>query len=165
MVTPSLCLPRNRINCTHVQHRCGTEKNQGKSHGKSHEDWEFLSNIRKPFVTDKGGMVPAQVSDHHVAVVAETLDEALKAADVSMKDIQLIAFSQGPGIGTCLRIGAATARSLALRYTIPLIGVNHCVAHLEIGRILSGEEDLFCCTRPVRTHRLLRTSRCVSFVR
>jgi len=97
------------------------KKNQGKSHGKSHEDWEFLSNIRKPFVTDKGGMVPAQVSDHHVAVVAETLDEALKAADVSMKDIQLIAFSQGPGIGTCLRIGAATARSLALRYTIPLI--------------------------------------------
>jgi N6-L-threonylcarbamoyladenine synthase len=103
--------------------------------------WEFLANVRKAFVTEKGGMVPAQVSDHHVAACGEALSEALAAANLTIDDVDLIAFSQGPGIGTCLRIGTALARSLALRSGKPVVGVNHCVAHLEIGRILSGYTD------------------------
>jgi N6-L-threonylcarbamoyladenine synthase len=103
--------------------------------------WTFLANIRKAFVTEEGGMIPAQVSDRHAAVCGEAIAEALKVAGVSVQQIDVIAFSQGPGIGTCLRVGAAAARSLSLRTNKPLVGVNHCVAHLEIGRILSGYSD------------------------
>lgn len=112
-----------------------------KQEGDDYTGWSFLSNVRKAFVTEKGGFVPAAVSDHHVAVAGAALSEALAAAGVTMEDVDIIAFSQGPGIGTCLRVGAAFSRSLSLRHGKPLIGVNHSVAHLEIGRILSGHED------------------------
>jgi tRNA A37 threonylcarbamoyltransferase TsaD len=86
-----------------------------KTGSDDYSGWEFLANIRKAFVTEQGGMVPAQVSDHHAAVCGQAVQEALRAAGVTITDIDLIAFSQGPGIGTCLRVGAATARSLSLR--------------------------------------------------
>jgi glycoprotease/Kae1 family metallohydrolase len=100
-----------------------------------------LANVRKAYTTVSGGMVPSKVSDHHVAVAQTALSEALSLADCTQNDIALVAFSQGPGIGSCLRVGATLARSIALRHNIPLIGVNHCVAHLEIGRVLSGFSD------------------------
>lgn len=58
-----------------------------------------------------------------------------------MKDIGLISFSQGPGIGHTLRVGAMAARTLTLVNKIPIIGVNHCCSHLEIGRLLTEAKD------------------------
>jgi N6-L-threonylcarbamoyladenine synthase/protein kinase Bud32 len=52
-----------------------------------------------------------------------------------------IAFSQGPGLGPCLRTVATAARSLALALDVPLVGVNHCVAHVEIGCFATGCRD------------------------
>jgi N6-L-threonylcarbamoyladenine synthase/protein kinase Bud32 len=52
-----------------------------------------------------------------------------------------IAFSQGPGLGPCLRTVATAARSLALALDVPLVGVNHCVAHIEIGCFATGCRD------------------------
>jgi glycoprotease/Kae1 family metallohydrolase len=60
---------------------------------------------------------------------------------ISKSDITAIAFSQGPGLGPCLRVGASVARALANSWEVPLIGVNHCVAHIEIGRNQTGCED------------------------
>ena len=53
-----------------------------------------------------------------------------------------IAFSHGTGMGACLRTVATAARALALSLDAPLIGVNHCVAYLEIGRWHCGIDDL-----------------------
>jgi len=50
-------------------------------------------------------------------------------------------FSQGPGLGPCLRTVATAARVLSLRFGIPLVGVNHCVAHIEVGKWQSGARD------------------------
>jgi len=58
-----------------------------------------------------------------------------------MDDIDVIAFSQAPGIGHTLRIGAFAARVLALKHDKPLIGINHCIAHLSIGEVLTGAKD------------------------
>ncbi len=58
-----------------------------------------------------------------------------------MNDIDLIAFAQGPGLGPCLKVGALVARFLSLEYGIPLLGVNHCVAHIEIGKKKCGAKD------------------------
>ena len=58
-----------------------------------------------------------------------------------MRDISAIAYSQGPGLGPCLRVGAAIARGMSSMLDVPLIGVNHCVAHIEIGRQQCGCQD------------------------
>lgn len=69
------------------------------------------------------------------------LRSALKKAGVELKDINLMAFSIGPGIGPALQAGAIVARTLALKYSKPLLGVNHCVGHIEIAKALTGSLD------------------------
>lgn len=71
----------------------------------------------------------------------DVLEGALKEAGVEREDIELVAFSRGPGLPPCLRTGAVFARSMALDLQIPLVGVNHCTAHIEIGRLKTGLED------------------------
>ena len=60
---------------------------------------------------------------------------------LTTKDIDLVSYSQSPGIGHPLKIGAMFARTLAAKNNIPLVGVNHCIAHLEIGRLLTKAKD------------------------
>jgi len=65
----------------------------------------------------------------------------LNIAKISLKDIDIISFSAGPGMPPPLRITAVVARVLALKYNKPLIPVNHCVAHIEIGKIKTNSKD------------------------
>ncbi len=103
---------------------------------------KVLANVRDSYTTEKGGIIPSDAADHHVNVFDKVIKKALEKAGKNMADIDVIAFSQGPGIGHTLRIGAAAARSLALLHNKPLIGVNHCIAHHEIGNMLfSGCKD------------------------
>ena len=81
-------------------------------------------------------MIPRELAEHHFAVAKTVLENALKKADVKISDIDVIAFSQGPGIGNALAVGALVARTLALKHNKPLLGVNHCIAHIEIGKAL-----------------------------
>ncbi len=105
------------------------------------DDSMILSNVKDSYFTEKGGMIPNKVADHHVEVCNKVVKKALEKAKVKIKDIDLIAFSQGPGLGHALRIGAVTARTLAIKLNKPIIGVNHCVAHLEIGKLLTKAKD------------------------
>ena len=109
--------------------------------GVASDDGKIMANVLRSFVTKSGGMVPAQVADHHVSVCDEAIGRALDDAGVKIKDVGLISFAQGPGIGHALRIGAMAARSLSLMHGTPLMGVNHCVAHLEIGKLLTEAVD------------------------
>ena len=98
---------------------------------------KVLANIKDSYTTKKGGIIPAKAADHHVKISVKVLKQALKQANISLKDIDLISFSQGPGIGHCLRIGAFFARTLSLKINKPLKGINHCIAHLSIGSMLT----------------------------
>src|SRR3989338_7104691 len=102
---------------------------------------EILANARDVYTTTKGGIIPAQAAEHHVECFDRVIKEALDKAGLSMKDIDLISFSQAPGIGHTLRIGGLAARALAVLHKKPLVGVNHCIAHLEIGRMLTPAKD------------------------
>ena len=102
---------------------------------------KVLANERKLFTTTTGGMIPVKVAEHHIEVCDEIINNALKKANLTIKDIDLISFSISPGLGHCLRVGATVARTLALKNKKPLIGVNHAIAHLEIGRMLSDFKD------------------------
>lgn len=88
-----------------------------------------------------GGIHPREAANHHVEVFPDLVRKALEAAKVRPSEIDAIAFSQGPGLGPCLRAGATVARVLSLAWRRPLVPVNHCVAHVEIARVLSGLED------------------------
>ncbi len=105
-------------------------------------EFHILSNIRDMYKTEKGGIIPAELSEHHVECFDQVIKDALHKSGKSLEQINLIAFSQGPGIGHALRIGAAAARSLSINNDIPLIGVNHCVAHLEIASIYNSEDPV-----------------------
>ena len=110
---------------------CGIIDDKGK----------ILSNVKDSFTTEQGGIVPLKAAEHHIKVCDDVLKKALYRAGLEISDIDIISFSQSPGIGNCLRIGALAARSLAVLNNKPLIGVNHAIAHLEIGRLLCRSKD------------------------
>jgi N6-L-threonylcarbamoyladenine synthase len=85
-----------------------------------------LCNVKDSYTTKTGGIIPADLSEHHMGCFDTVLRNSLEAAKISIRDVDVIAFSQGPGIGHALRIGTNVARSLALHHKLPLVGVNHC---------------------------------------
>ncbi|HEY7587332.1 MAG TPA: bifunctional N(6)-L-threonylcarbamoyladenine synthase/serine/threonine protein kinase [Thermoplasmata archaeon] len=98
------------------------------------ETCRVLANVYDMVRPAKGGIHPREAANHHAEVIAPMIAEAMDAGKVDFDDIDAVAFSQGPGLGPCLRTVATAARALALSLDIPIVGVNHCVAHLEIGR-------------------------------
>ena len=104
-------------------------------------DGRIASNVRDVYVTETGGIVPARAAEHHVAVCGDVVARALADARVRPRELALIAYSQSPGLGHCLRIGAMAGRALAALLRKPIVGVNHCIAHLEIGRLVTGARD------------------------
>ena len=104
-------------------------------------DGEVLVNINDTYMPEKGGIHPREAARHHARTAGKILAEAFKKSGISPKELSIIAFSQGPGLGPCLRTGATAARALASYLNLPLIGVNHCVAHIEIGKLINKAED------------------------
>ena len=80
------------------------------------------------------GIHPMKASQFLSEHAHEVLQRAVDKAQISLSNIDLFAFSRGPGLGPCLRVGSVVARSLAKHYKKPLIGVNHCIAHIEVGK-------------------------------
>jgi len=103
--------------------------------------FEILSNVSSMYRPPSGGIHPRDAANHHASVFTDILQKALERANIKFNDIDLVAFSIGPGLGPCLRTAATAARSLSLYLKKPLIGVNHCIAHLEIGRAVTGASD------------------------
>jgi universal protein Kae1 len=109
--------------------------------GISTFDGKILANIIDAYVPLEGGIHPREAARHHAEVASKVLDGALKGSGVKPQNLSVIAFSQGPGLGPCLRTGATVARALASYLKIPLVGVNHCVAHVEIGKLETGTKN------------------------
>ncbi len=101
---------------------------------------EVFSNIFKTY-KEKEGIHPREAANHHASEIVPLLKRAMEEAGVKSEEIDLVAFSQGPGLGPCLRTAATAARSLSLSLEVPLVGVNHCIAHLEIGRLRTAAEN------------------------
>ncbi len=103
---------------------------------------KILANERSVYRPKKGwGIVPMDAGKHHEKARDEVLKAALKKAKLGMKDIGIIAYSRGPGLPPCLHKGLELAKNLAEKHGKPLVGVNHCIAHIEIGRLTSKFKD------------------------
>ena len=106
--------------------------------GERAEVLGLASDMYRP---SAGGIHPREAANHHVELLPGLVRKALDSAHVRPEEIDAVAFAQGPGLGPCLRAGATVARMLAQAWDKPLVPVNHCVAHVEIARILSGLDD------------------------
>lgn len=73
----------------------------------------ILSNDINMFHPNNGGLHPREVANHHADVVSSVISSALKHAGMSPKNIDLISFSMGPGLGPCLRVAATAARAFS----------------------------------------------------
>ncbi|TFF86391.1 MAG: tRNA (adenosine(37)-N6)-threonylcarbamoyltransferase complex transferase subunit TsaD, partial [Promethearchaeota archaeon] len=104
-------------------------------------DGSVLSLVNDIFVPDKGGLHPYLVKEQHLNNFKNVIQKALRIAKCKIGDIDLIAFSKSPGLGPILKIGAQVARMLGQLLNIPIIGVNHCIAHVEIGRLMCSIND------------------------
>jgi len=109
--------------------------------GIINDKFSVLADVRKTYSPQKGGIHPRDASQFMVDNMKAALDEALAQAGVKIDDVSLVSFSQGPGLGPCLRTIATAARTLSLAYNKPVLGVNHCIAHIEVGNVLSGFKD------------------------
>jgi N6-L-threonylcarbamoyladenine synthase len=93
------------------------------------------------YVPARGGIHPREAAQHHAEHIGSVVAEVFSRARELDLEIDGVAFSQGPGLGPCLRTVATAARALALRFDVPLMGVNHCVAHIEVGKWQTGARD------------------------
>ncbi|WVN88401.1 tRNA N6-adenosine threonylcarbamoyltransferase [Cryptococcus depauperatus CBS 7841] len=101
-----------------------------------------LSNVRHTYITPPGeGFLPSDTARHHREWIVRVIGEAVKKAGVRIGDLDCIAFTKGPGMGTPLQVGALVARTLSLLHNIPLVGVNHCVGHIEMGRQITSSHN------------------------
>lgn len=102
----------------------------------------ILANERSVYKPKAGwGIVPMDASKHHEEAKYTVLKAALEKAKLKIEDVDVIAYSRGPGLPPCLYKGAELAKELSEKHSLPLAGVNHCIAHIEIGRLTSGYKD------------------------
>ncbi|WP_222917141.1 bifunctional N(6)-L-threonylcarbamoyladenine synthase/serine/threonine protein kinase [Natrinema sp. SYSU A 869] len=112
-----------------------------------HDDVFIESDAYQP---ESGGIHPREAAEHMHDAVPRVVEQALEHAreihegPATESPVDAIAFSRGPGLGPCLRIVGTAARALSQALDVPLVGVNHMVAHLEIGRHTSGFDSPVC---------------------
>lgn len=103
---------------------------------------EIIANCKDSYTTEKGGIVPIEAAKHHALVKDKVLQDALNNAGIRIGDIDGIAFSQGPGLSPCLIEGLKFTKEIASRLKKSVIPVNHCIAHLEIGRTTGAKDPV-----------------------
>jgi len=101
---------------------------------------KILCNLKSSYTTKAGGIIPRDAAKHHAECAERIFADSLKEAKIKKEEIDAIAFSNSPGLPPCLLEGMKFAKKKSKELKIPLIPVNHCVAHLEIGKI-NGAKD------------------------
>lgn len=97
--------------------------------------FKILCDIRRVYRPVSGGIHPSEAARHHLENAVRVLEEVISKVD--LKQVDIVAFSRGPGLGPCLRVGASLARMLSLKLEKPLVGVNHAASHVNIARALT----------------------------
>jgi N6-L-threonylcarbamoyladenine synthase len=106
------------------------------------KDTEVLANEKDIYKPPKGwGMDPSEVKKHHEQVKEEVLEKALKKANIELKDVGILSYSAGPGLPPCLKVTTEFAVSLSKKLDKPLVAVNHPIAHIEIGKLMTKAKD------------------------
>src|SRR3989344_7317502 len=103
---------------------------------------KILANVKDMYTTENGGIIPAENASHHRKVAEKIYLEALSKAGIKEKVIGAIAISNAPGLAPCLYAGMEFGKKIASRLKVKMIPVNHCIAHLEIGRSVGAKDPV-----------------------
>jgi len=115
----------------------------------------ILANLRHTYISPPSiGFLPKITALHHRSWVIRLVKRAMHQSHLSPTDICCICYTKGPGMGAPLQSVAVAARMLALLWGMhsvengkslvvekPLVGVNHCVGHIEMGRTITGANN------------------------
>ena len=106
------------------------------------KDGEVLSNVRHTYVAPPGqGFLPKDTAKHHQQHILSVLKQAMTDAGISPQEVDCICYTKGPGMGAPLVTVAVVARTVAQLWGKPLVGVNHCIGHIEMGRLVTGAQN------------------------
>ncbi|KAH8297542.1 hypothetical protein KR054_002302 [Drosophila jambulina] len=106
------------------------------------KDGEVLANVRRTYITPPGeGFLPKETAKHHREAILGLVKASLKEAQLKPADLDVICYTKGPGMAPPLLVGAIVARTLSLLWEKPLLGVNHCIGHIEMGRLITGAQN------------------------
>ncbi len=102
---------------------------------------KVLANVKDSYTSPNKGMIPHEIAEHHERVAEEVLQKALRESGKSWKDIEFVAYSAGPGLDPALWMGYKIVTAWVKKHGQKLVGVNHCCAHLSIGKIWNKLND------------------------
>ena len=102
---------------------------------------EILANVKDSYTSNDIGMIPNEIANHHEDVAERVLADAFVEANVSWDDVEFISYSAGPGLDPALWAGYNKVKKWSAKYDKKLVGVNHCCAHLSIGKLLNKLQD------------------------
>jgi|SRR3989344_863553 len=102
---------------------------------------EVLANVKDSYSSPDSGMIPDQIAEHHNLFSEEILKKALEQANITWKDIEFIAYSAGPGLDPVLWTGYKIVKDWSQKYNKKIVGINHCCAHLSIGKVYNKLQD------------------------
>ena len=103
---------------------------------------DILSNSKNVYAPPEGsGIHPFAAAQSHMKAAGQVLERSFSEAGVDASEVAAVAYSMGPGLGPCLRVGAVAARTLASLLQAPLVPVNHAVGHIELGCLVTRAED------------------------
>jgi N6-L-threonylcarbamoyladenine synthase len=112
---------------------------------------KVLSNVKKTYTTQSGGIIPTEAAKHHKEIRKEIYFDSLNKAGIKEEDVDAIAFSQGPGLAPCLLEGMRFAKEIAEKLKKLIVPVNHCISHLEIGKLTHAEDPVMLYTSGANT--------------
>lgn len=102
----------------------------------------ILSNVRHTYITPPGhGFQPGDTARHHRLWILKVVAESIKRSGKTLEELNCICFTKGPGMGAPLASVVLVARTLSIQYNLPLVPVNHCVGHIEMGRTITGAKN------------------------
>lgn len=102
---------------------------------------KILANVKDSYSSPTQGMIPHELAAHHIRVAEKILQEALQQAQCTWKEIEFISYSAGPGLDPALWAGYNIVKEWGTKYEKELVGVNHCCAHLSIGKLWNKLSD------------------------
>ncbi|XP_074597224.1 putative tRNA N6-adenosine threonylcarbamoyltransferase Tcs3 isoform X1 [Brevipalpus obovatus] len=103
------------------------------------QDGKILANPRVTYITPPGeGFQPRNTARHHQQKLIQVLEKCLQESGIHLEDVDVFCYTKGPGMGGPLVSVAVAVRTLALLYNKPIVGVNHCIAHIEMGKLVTN---------------------------
>ncbi|XP_026733204.1 probable tRNA N6-adenosine threonylcarbamoyltransferase [Trichoplusia ni] len=102
-------------------------------------DGQIVANCRRTYITPPGqGFLPRETAEHHQQNIHAVLREALDQSGITPDMIDVVCYTKGPGMGAPLMVCAIVARTCAKLWKKPILGVNHCIGHIEMGRLITN---------------------------